>query len=1093
MTKKDATKYTLNQKGQFVIEDYNRSKPFASFFPGIAGKTGIPMWVFYVNRGQGICSMGIESKDNPIMEFLPANWAYQLTSTQGFRTFLKLTQDGKSQYFEPFQDSYSDRDLVKTQRMLISPSHLSLKEKNKSLGLKISVEYHTVPEDNYAGVIRSLRISNTSKHTMDLEGLDGLPLIIPFGLNNFSLKHLRRLTEAFVEVTNLEQGAPLFKGKVEPADRPEVVHIVKGNFYLGMIHKDGGVDVVRPVVDPVKIFGPHADYAHPAAFLDHDFDQLTENQILENRLPSAMAPFKVTLAPGERFELTSIIGHIDSAEAMNAALPRLSSPDYLTAKMRRNRELVDSLTARNFIHSNEPLLDQYARQNFLDNVLRGGFPYTLKGQQDQTTLHLYSRRHGDLERDYNDYRITPSAYSQGNGAYRDINQNRRSDLFFNPDVGSRNLTHFYNLIQLDGFNPLVIKVLRFRLKDHDALKDPLSLYLPTEHIEPVLNFLTEARSPGEILGFIESLGMELNGMTDTFLGDVLSACERLHETDHGEGYWSDHWTYNLDLLHNFLAVFPEKEHDILFEENTFTFHDSAHVVKPRSEKYVLWDGRPMQLEAVTEDAEKQALLAKRVHDADLVHTEHGAGKVYTTTLVVKVLSLIANKLASLDPSGVGVEMESDKPNWYDALNGLPALIGSSLSETLELKRNLLYLQSVLAKPESPGKIHVYTELADFVAGLDQLMDDAPDSLEFWDRATSLKEQYRQRTRLGVSGLEKPLTATELGRFLDLALTKVNAGIDQAWDVEGQIPSTYFYHKVTAFEVLDTTDAKGRHLYQPTAFEIHHLPHFLEGPVHYLRTRPEAEQAAALVTQIRNSDLMDPELGMYKVNACLDEEPMEIGRARTFSPGWFENESIWLHMEYKYLLEILRNELYEDFFKDFKQVTVPFMDAPQYGRSILENSSFIVSSANPDPSLHGTGFVARLSGATAEFIEMLLLMAMGPKPFQLDEDGDLTCALKPALPEWLFTQEDASLTLAGYDEAFHLPQDSFSFMFLSRTLVTYHNPKRKATYGPQGVTPHEWRLTLKNGKVETFSGSQLPGEMAQKVRNRRVTRIDITLK
>ena len=55
-------KYTLNADGRFIIENYNKSKPFSNFFPGIAGLCGIPMWVFYVNRGQCISSFGIESK-----------------------------------------------------------------------------------------------------------------------------------------------------------------------------------------------------------------------------------------------------------------------------------------------------------------------------------------------------------------------------------------------------------------------------------------------------------------------------------------------------------------------------------------------------------------------------------------------------------------------------------------------------------------------------------------------------------------------------------------------------------------------------------------------------------------------------------------------------------------------------------------------------------------------------------------------------------------------------------------------------------------------------------------------------------------------
>ena len=80
----------MTRRGRFVIRDYAAKRPFASFLPGIAGPLGIPLWVFYVNRGQAIASFGVENKDNPIMEFEPANKAYQTTPYTGFRTFLKL-------------------------------------------------------------------------------------------------------------------------------------------------------------------------------------------------------------------------------------------------------------------------------------------------------------------------------------------------------------------------------------------------------------------------------------------------------------------------------------------------------------------------------------------------------------------------------------------------------------------------------------------------------------------------------------------------------------------------------------------------------------------------------------------------------------------------------------------------------------------------------------------------------------------------------------------------------------------------------------------------------------------------------------------
>ena len=80
------SQYRLNDAGEFIIDNYNSAKPFSSFFPGIAGTNGIPMWVFYVNRGQAIASFGVKDKDSPIMEFQPANKAYRITPYEGFRT-----------------------------------------------------------------------------------------------------------------------------------------------------------------------------------------------------------------------------------------------------------------------------------------------------------------------------------------------------------------------------------------------------------------------------------------------------------------------------------------------------------------------------------------------------------------------------------------------------------------------------------------------------------------------------------------------------------------------------------------------------------------------------------------------------------------------------------------------------------------------------------------------------------------------------------------------------------------------------------------------------------------------------------------------
>jgi hypothetical protein len=212
--------------------------------------------------------------------------------------------------------------------------------------------------------------------------------------------------------------------------------------------------------------------------------------------------------------------------------------------------------------------------------------------------------------------------------------------------------------------------------------------------------------------------------------------------------------------------------------------------------------------------------------------------------------------------------------------------------------------------------------------------------------------------------------------------------------------------------------------------------------------------------------------MYKVNAPFNGVPVEIGRAKVFTPGWLENESVWLHMEYKYMLEVLKAGMYEEFFADFKNVLVPFMKPQTYKRSILENSSFIASSAYPDKSSHGRGFVARLSGATAEFIDMWLYMTTGKKIFSLDKSGKLIFKLSPILPAWLFRT------------------GKFTFKLLGSIEVEYINNKKSDTYNG-GVKPVSYKLTVDNKEVN-INEPFITEPYSRLIRDRKVKKIIVSL-
>jgi len=268
-------------------------------------------------------------------------------------------------------------------------------------------------------------------------------------------------------------------------------------------------------------------------------------------------------------------------------------------------------------------------------------------------FHIYSRKHGDLERDYNRFVVQPTYFSQGEGNFRDVNQNRRNDVWFEPHVGDLNVRTFFNLIQADGYNPLVVEQLKLRFDSTRVLKKKLSKCLSLDDCKNFMEYLRTPRTPGQIFGAIEKRHLASKTREEVFRV-IFSSAKRWETARHGEGFWSEHWTYNLDALESYLAVYPEELENILLRRKDFTFYDNAHRAKPRREKYIrLPDGKIRQYQAVFLDKEKADLISQRADEPDKVRTRNGKGKIYTCSLLAKILCVVANKYASLDPLGSG--------------------------------------------------------------------------------------------------------------------------------------------------------------------------------------------------------------------------------------------------------------------------------------------------------------------------------------------------------------------------------------------------------------------------------------------------------
>ena len=1086
-------KYYLDSDNNFVIENYNKAKPFSNFFPGIAGIWGIPMWVFYVNRGQCIASFGIESKNKSILEFHAANKAYRLTSLQGFRTLIKLKNGLKKMYYEPFQNCQIRESFETQQKMLITSHDLTIEEINSTLGLGVRVNYFTLPEEPFAGLIREVEVSNKSGNDYDMELIDGLPMIVPYGLTDGLLKSIPRTAEAWVKVNFVDGKVPYYRLNVEVSDTPAVKHISEGNFYFSFSKQDKQIQLLESIVESACVFGHCDDLILPESFLAEDNFTLPNNQQTSNRTPAALSFLKSSLKPNETKKITSVVGFAHSEEQLKKIISGVTCEDFIRQKAQRNKEVVEEIKSMCLTRSSSQELNLYASQSFLDNVLRGGLPISIRTSQGNVTFNVFSRKHGDMERDYNFFVLTPTYFSQGNGNYRDVNQNRRNDIWFNPDIQENSLINLLNFIQADGYNPLIVKGATFSVDHVDDIRKTINQCVEADGQKEIQDFLQNSFLIGDLLKIICQENVKLKVPLDDFLSRIISVCSKHESSEHGEGFWSDHWTYNSDLLESFLSIYPDRLKEILLGKKVFNFYHNSHYVLPRNQRYVLTENGCRQYHSVDNDLE----MLQTKQKGDKLKIRNGQGSVYCTTLIVKLLCLIANKIASLDPSGIGVEMEADKPNWCDALNGLPGLLGSSISETFEIKRLCLFLREALKQVELDDNytVNIFEELDTFISGLRHLLAFEMDPISYWRKSNDIKEHYRLRVRLGLDGQEKEKKVADIKKFLQVVIERIDKAIEAVKTSSGLFP-TYFYHDVIEYEFIDKENSKGIKYVRPLNFQRHDLPTFLEGFVHALRIEKNQEKSRELYRTVKNSSLFDKKIKMYKVNTDLSGESEEIGRTRIFPPGWLENESIWLHMEYKFLLELLRCGLCEEFYEDFQNFLVPFLRPEQYGRSILENSSFIVSSVHKDENLHGQGFVARLSGSTAEFLHIWLLMNVGYNPFTLNAQKELCLQFKPILAGWLVTQEESTINWLDKIKKYQkitLPKDIYAFNFLGSTLVVYHNPKRKNTFGSDKAQIQRVEITYPNKKRPvTIPFPIIPAPHSYDIRDRKVEKIDVYL-
>ncbi len=1016
---------------KFTIADYDIKKSFSNFLPGIAGLAGTPFWCFYVNRGQGIAGFGVKDKNCPIMEFSPASIAYSRVGASGFRTFIKA--DGK--YIEPFAPRKERKGLSRV--MEITASGLSITETDKIAGLETSVVYFALPEKPFPALMRKTTVKNIGKEKIEIEILDGLSEIIPFGLSNADYKAVGNLFRAWM-CAKESGGVKLFSLRSSTADSAEVKKSQGEHFFASRSSCGGEVKIVNPKI----VFGSDLSKIFAEGFINNGIKNCSEKStVFENELPCAFTYLKSVLERGKAAEITSATGTLfDTALIQEAA--NSVRPDTFGEAFARSKAVVEAVTAHIDSKTSNERFDKYIKQCFLDNVLRGGMPVVLDDKKDGVCYYVYSRKHGDLERDYNWFEIDPAYYSNGNGNFRDVLQNRRSDIYFFDKAGIKNLEQFVSLIQADGGNPLSVNGVKF-------------VYEGTESFEgEAARVLSREFTYGELFALEKSAHIKS-------AAEILKDCREEFKAKFTEGYWTDHFVYLTDLLDAYDSVYPDKTRELLLGTKVRTFLSPAQVL-PQSEKILLKDGVVRRYGAIDEKA-----THKREKEQPSCWAADETGKTLYTSIASKLFNLIAIKAATLDPDGLGLDMEADKPGWNDAMNGLPALFGSSVTDLIELKRLCLTLDKLLEKCAG-DKISMNYAQYEFYVKLKAAL--IYEKNEYFFKSNALKEELRERLYKNETGVYTQILAEEAAEFLKSIILKIE---NNHKIFEGGLIPTYLCYEAASYEKIrvngkDKISHYGLPCVRVTFYKQRVLPAFLESEAKYLYLKPsDAKKHYALV---KDSGMYDKQLKVFKTSETLAGESHEIGRIRSFVPGWLERESCFLHMDYKFMLGLLRSGLYDEFFEEAQTNFVCNMDASKYGRNILENSTFIATSNHCDPDKTGQGFQPRLTGANPEMLTMLITIATGGELFKM-RDGGLVLEPSPKIHKAWF----------GSDK-------KVVFKFYRDIPFIYYNPSLKNTYDENVVL--EITVTA-DGKTEKF-GSAVAGEAALKIRDGKAEKVEITI-
>ena len=820
---------TIDNKAYFKISNSNRMRPF---FMSIVSDSD--HWMFISSNG-GLTA-GRKNSEHSIFPYYSDDKITESSEITGSKSIFQVTKNGEKYIWEPFsirfQDNFNTRcNLYKS----VYGNSVIFEEEN--LDLDLVYRYEWCSTDKY-GFVKKSTLSNNGELPVEVNVLDGIQNVLPYGVNSALQNASSNLVDAYKRTELVkETGIGVFALSAIIVDKAEPSEALKANVVWSL-----GIENVNYLLSSLQL-----DKFRNFGDVDLETDVKAEKG-------AYFINSKIQLVPQSKKEWLFVVNVNQDTSDIVEISKLISEESKLLQKLEDDIALgTENLVKLNAASdglqlSSDNYKDTRHFSNTLFNIMRGGIfdnGYTIEKwdlekylakankkvsrnsedvisalpetfslgvlkeiaykSDDKNFRRLcleymplkFSRRHGDPSRPWNKFSINTRDEVDGSkildyeGNWRDIFQNWEALACSYPEFIESMIHKFLNATTFDGYNP------------YRVTKD---------------GFDWEIIEPDDPWSYI--------------------------------GYWGDHQIIYLLKFLEFIEEYKPGKLESFFDKDLFVYANVPYKIK----KYEDLLKNPKDTIEFDEELDHRIRQDRSEIGADGALLRDENRFIVKVNFIEKILATALAKLSNFIPEG-GIWMNTQRPEWNDANN---ALVGNGVSMVTlyYLRRFLKFFDEVFDKSEAES-VEISQELKVFFDAIfgafksnAQILSE---SINDKDRKTVLDalgqagSNYREQIyNNAFTGRKSQLTINSLKEFVDISLKFLEQSI------EANKREDNLYH---AYNLMTVNDDK--------SVSISYLDEMLEGQVAVLSSGYlSSKENLAVLDGLKASKLFRPDQYSY---------------------------------------------------------------------------------------------------------------------------------------------------------------------------------------------------------------------------------------